>query len=48
MEDNILKYVYTLQEIGIALNLGTEEITSITYYSNKQYFLQKQAEKIYM
>lgn len=36
MEDNILKYVYTLQEIGIALNLGTEEITSITYYSNKQ------------
>lgn len=36
MEDSLLNGVYTLQEIAIALNLETQKITTISYYSSKE------------
>ena len=36
MEDSILRCVYTLQEMAIALNLPSEKISSINYYTGKE------------
>lgn len=33
--NNIINHIYTLQEIGMVLNLSQEEITTINYYSKK-------------
>lgn len=34
--NNILNNVYTLQEVGIALNLSTDEITKIKYFTSHE------------